>query len=183
MATAQIADLVLLGLDEADARIYLALLAEDARTDEVVATLVDATASAVRASFIALNEAGLVSLAGNGTVATLMRPTGGEPVGHLIEVVNRDAVSERVRQLERGVHNEVCYFDSPPYYTEADVNEVELDNLARGVRYRVVPFNMLSADSIDPGPDYGPDWHFFAAAKNRFDPPHILGPGVGIFPP
>jgi len=170
MGPTRIADLVLLGLDEADARTYLALLADGAGTDEVVAKLVDAPADAVRASFTALNEAGLVSLADHGTIATPMRPgpgldmlvrrreaelrqaritavdayenflrsTGGEPVGHLIEVISGEAVSERIRQLERGVREEIRGFDSPPYYTDADANQVELDNLARGVRYRVV---------------------------------------------
>ncbi len=173
MGPTRIADLVLLGLDEADARTYLALLTEGASTDDVVAKLVDAPVKAVRASFTALNEAGLVSLASNdaaGMAATPMRPgpgldmlvrrretelrqaritavdayesflrtTGGEPVGHLIEIISGDAVSERIRQLERGVREEIRGFDSPPYYTDADANQVELDNLGRGVRYRVV---------------------------------------------
>src|SRR3982074_2186492 len=170
MGPPRTADLVLLGLDESDARTYLALLTEGATTDEVVAKLLDAPVPAVRASFAALNEAGLVSLATNGTAggggtpvgATPMRPgpgldmlvrrreaelrqaritavdayesflrsTGGEPVGHLIEVISGDAVSERIRQLERGVREEIRGFDSPPYYTDADANQVELDNLA-----------------------------------------------------
>lgn len=66
------------------------------------------------------------------------RQVGGEPVGHLIEVVSGTAVAERIRQLERGVHGEIRGFDSPPYYADADANQIELENLARGVRYRVV---------------------------------------------
>lgn len=174
MGPTRITDLVLLGLDEADARTYLALLTDNATTDEVVAKLLDTSVPAVRASFAALNEAGLVSLSQNSAdgalAATPMRPgpgldmlvrrreaelrqaritavdayenflraTGGEPVGHLIEVISSDAVSERIRQLERGVREEIRAFDSPPYYTDADANQVELDNLGRGVRYRVV---------------------------------------------
>lgn len=66
------------------------------------------------------------------------RQAGGEPVGHLIEVVGGTAVAERIRQLERGVQGEIRGFDSPPYYADADANQIELENLARGVRYRVV---------------------------------------------
>ncbi len=170
MGPTRIADLVLLGLDESDARTYLALLTDGATTDDVVAKMLDASVPAIRASFSALNEAGLVSLAEDGTIATPMRPgpgldmlvrrretelrqaritavdayesflrsAGGEPVGHLIEVISGDAVSERIRQMERGVREEIRGFDSPPYYTDADANQVELDNLGRGVRYRVV---------------------------------------------
>ena len=74
MGPTRIADLVLLGLDESDARTYLALLTEGATTDDVVAKLLDASVPAIRASFAALNEAGLVSLAEDGTIATPMRP-------------------------------------------------------------------------------------------------------------
>lgn len=166
MGPARIDDLVLLGLDEAAARTYLALLAEGTATAEVVAGLTDLPAAAVRAAFVALNEAGLVSLVD--TIASPVRPgpgldmlvrrreaelrrarisavdayesflraAGGEPVGHLIEVIDGTTVAGRIAQLERGVHLEVRGFDTPPYY--ADVNQIELANLARGVRYRVV---------------------------------------------
>jgi DNA-binding CsgD family transcriptional regulator len=170
MGPTRTADLVLLGLDERDARAYLVLLAEGASSDEVVAKHIDAPVSAVRASFTALNEAGLVSLADAGATATPVRPgpgldmlvrrreaelrqarisavdayesflrlAGGEPVGDLIEVIGGAAVAERIRQLERGVREEIRGFDSPPYYADADANQIELDNLSRGVRYRVV---------------------------------------------
>jgi DNA-binding CsgD family transcriptional regulator len=170
MGPTRIADLVLLGLAEADARSYVALLAEGSCSDEMVAKLIDEPVQTVRASFLALNEAGLVSLVNGGAAASPVRPgpgldmlvrrqeaelskarihaadayesflrsAGGEPVGHLIEVIGGAAVSERIRQLERGVHQDIRGFDSPPYYADADANQVELDNLARGVRYRVV---------------------------------------------
>lgn len=170
MGPTRIDDLVLLGLAEADARAYLALLAQGTSSDEVVAKLVDAPVPAVRASFVALNEAGLVSLVEDGAVAVPVRPgpgldllvrrreaelrqarivavdayesflrtAGGEAVVDLIEVIGGAVVSERIRQLERGVQQEIRVFDSPPYYADADANQIELDNLARGVRYRAV---------------------------------------------
>jgi DNA-binding CsgD family transcriptional regulator len=170
MGPSRIADLVLLGLAESDARTYLALLTEGSCADDVVAHLIDAPVATVRASFAVLNEAGLVSLVDAGRVASPVRPgpgldmlvrrrearlrqasisavdayeaflrsAGGEPVGHLIEVIGGAEVSERIRQLERGVHQDIRGFDSPPYYANADENQVELDNLSRGVRYQVV---------------------------------------------
>ena len=53
-------------------------------------------------------------------------------------MIGGTTVSERIRQLERGAHEEIRGFDSPPYYADADANQIELDNLARGMRYRVV---------------------------------------------
>jgi DNA-binding CsgD family transcriptional regulator/DNA-binding transcriptional ArsR family regulator len=170
MGLTRIEDLVLLGLDEAAARTYLALLAQGSCAAEVIAELVATPVPTVRAAFAALNEAGLVSLMDSGAVASPVRPgpgldmlvrrketelrqarisavdayesflrvVGGEPVGHLIEVIGGTTVSERIRQLERGTHQEIRGFDSPPYYADADANQIELDNLSRGVRYRVV---------------------------------------------
>lgn len=69
---------------------------------------------------------------------TFLRSVGGEPPNHLIEVISGAAVSERIGQLERCAREEIRGLDSPPYYADADANRVELDNLARGVRYRVV---------------------------------------------
>jgi DNA-binding CsgD family transcriptional regulator len=170
MGPTRINDLVLLGLADADARAYLALLAQGPSSDEVVAKLVDTPVPAVRASFVALNEAGLVCLMEEGAIASPVRPgagldllmrrreaelrqarisavdayesflrtAGGEPVGDLIEVIGGTAVSERIRHLERGARQEIRAFDSPPYYADADANQIELDNLSRGVRYRAV---------------------------------------------
>ncbi|HJP75616.1 MAG TPA: helix-turn-helix transcriptional regulator [Pseudonocardiaceae bacterium] len=67
-----------------------------------------------------------------------VRAVGGEPANNLIEVIPGNTVSERIAQLERSAHEEILGFDSPPYYADADANQVELDNLSRGVRYRVV---------------------------------------------
>jgi DNA-binding CsgD family transcriptional regulator len=170
MGPTRIADLVLLGLCESDARVYLSLLAEGTTPDEAVAASAGVPVADVRCSFAALNEAGLVSLVDAGTVATPVRPgpgldmlvrrreaelrqaritavdayesflrsIGGEPVGHLIEVIGGTAVSERIRQLERGAREDIRGIDSPPYYADADANLIEVDNLGRGVRYRVV---------------------------------------------
>jgi len=51
---------------------------------------------------------------------------------------------------------------------------------AGGVLY---PIGAVPMNENDWRVHYGPEWHFFAAAKSRFDPHHILAPGVGIFPP
>lgn len=67
-----------------------------------------------------------------------LRSAGGEPANNLIEVIPGNTVSDRITQLERSAHEEILGFDSPPYYADADANQVELDNLGRGVRYRVV---------------------------------------------
>lgn len=80
---------------------------------------------------------------------TFLRTVDGEPVGHLIEVINRNAVAERISQLERGARELIRGFDSPPYYADPDAGQVQLDNLARGVRYRVV-YAMAALQ----GPDY-----------------------------
>lgn len=58
--------------------------------------------------------------------------------GSMIEVVSGAAAAERVRQFERAARSEVRGLDSPPYYADADANEIELENLTRGVRYRAV---------------------------------------------
>lgn len=73
-----------------------------------------------------------------GAYEGFVRTVGGEPANNLIEVVPGNMVSERITQLERSAHEEILGFDSPPYYADADANQVELDNLNRGVRYRVV---------------------------------------------
>ncbi|WP_020660769.1 helix-turn-helix domain-containing protein [Amycolatopsis benzoatilytica] len=61
-----------------------------------------------------------------------------EDTGPMIETVSGAAAAERVRQLERAARHEVRGLDSPPYYADADANEIELENLGRGVRYRAV---------------------------------------------
>jgi DNA-binding CsgD family transcriptional regulator len=65
-------------------------------------------------------------------------PPDGGRAAQLIEVVSGPAAAERVRTLERAARTEVRGLDSPPYYADADANEIELENLARGVRYRAV---------------------------------------------
>lgn len=57
---------------------------------------------------------------------------------HLIEVIDADLVTDRIYRLERSARTQILGLDSPPYYADADANQLELDNLARGVRYRAV---------------------------------------------
>ncbi|HWC79079.1 MAG TPA: LuxR C-terminal-related transcriptional regulator [Pseudonocardiaceae bacterium] len=92
---------------------------------------------------------------------TFQRSARDEPVSHLIEVLRGAAVHERISQLERCARAGIRGFDSPPYYADADANRVELDNLARGVRYRVV-YAMAAlerpdylADNVIPSVDGG----------------------------
>ncbi|MEV6605934.1 LuxR C-terminal-related transcriptional regulator [Kutzneria sp. NPDC051319] len=61
-----------------------------------------------------------------------------EGLENLLEIIKGPAVQDRIRQLEQSVRAEVRGLDSPPYYTGADVNQTELDNLADGIRYRAV---------------------------------------------
>ena len=57
---------------------------------------------------------------------------------HLVDVVTGPAMLERVEQAERNVNHEIRRLDSPPYYMPSTGNDTELDNLTRGIRYRVV---------------------------------------------
>jgi DNA-binding CsgD family transcriptional regulator len=71
------------------------------------------------------------------TFRTLRRGVA-EGLESLLEVIKGPAVQDRIRQLEQSARAEVRGLDSPPYYTGADVNQTELDNLAAGIRYRAV---------------------------------------------
>jgi DNA-binding CsgD family transcriptional regulator len=57
---------------------------------------------------------------------------------NLVEVVTGPSIVERIWNIEEAAQHEVLRFDSPPYHTHGCANPVELDNLARGVEYRVV---------------------------------------------
>ena len=61
-----------------------------------------------------------------------------QPTDGLIEIVTGVDIRERIRQVEAHATSEILRFDSPPYYTTAIPNEMEHQNLARGVEYRVV---------------------------------------------
>lgn len=57
----------------------------------------------------------------------------------LIEIVSgRDAITERVLQLQRASTEEVLLFDQPPYAAGGGQNQVEIEKLKSGVRYRVI---------------------------------------------
>lgn len=53
-------------------------------------------------------------------------------------VVGHDAVLQRAEQLEATAQKEVLAFDKPPYVMDAIENPLELEALARGVRFRGV---------------------------------------------
>lgn len=59
--------------------------------------------------------------------------------GELVEIVSgRDAITERALQLERAAKEEVLIFDQPPYAAGGGQNQVELELLKKGIRYRAV---------------------------------------------
>jgi DNA-binding CsgD family transcriptional regulator len=66
------------------------------------------------------------------------RAVGGDAAENLVEVIRGPAVADRIRQLESAARTQVRGLDSPPYHVDADANQIELDNLANGVRYRAV---------------------------------------------
>jgi sugar-specific transcriptional regulator TrmB/DNA-binding CsgD family transcriptional regulator len=70
--------------------------------------------------------------------AAFRRSLAGDAAEHLIEVLGEDVVVDRIYQLERAARIRVLCFDSPPYYAVPEANQLELDNLDRGVRYRAV---------------------------------------------
>jgi DNA-binding CsgD family transcriptional regulator len=77
------------------------------------------------------------------------RTTGLQRTDDLVEVVTGPQIEERIWQLERSVESQVARFDSPPFHTHGRPNPTELDNLGRGVEYRVV-----YASASVSSPDY-----------------------------
>lgn len=61
-----------------------------------------------------------------------------QSLDELVEVVTGPSISEWIWHHEESVESEVLRFDSPPYHTHACANDIEVANLRRGVRYRVV---------------------------------------------
>lgn len=71
-----------------------------------------------------------------------------ESTTHLIEVVTGGAIVERIHQIKDSAQREILAIDSPPYYLGAGPNQVEIEQLNRGVAYRVV----YSPESVEvPG--------------------------------
>ncbi|GAB1692332.1 LuxR family transcriptional regulator [Krasilnikovia sp. M28-CT-15] len=68
------------------------------------------------------------------------RAHAGDDPASLVEVVTgRMAVLERFEQVQRAARHEIRAIDKPPYAVPSgNRNPVELDMLARGVRYRVI---------------------------------------------
>ncbi|WP_028849323.1 helix-turn-helix transcriptional regulator [Thermocrispum municipale] len=56
----------------------------------------------------------------------------------LVEVISAPHIAERVQLEEAAATTEVLRFDSPPYSTQRGPNDIEVENLKRGVRYRCV---------------------------------------------
>ncbi|MFC0624234.1 helix-turn-helix domain-containing protein [Kribbella deserti] len=71
-----------------------------------------------------------------------------ESTAHLIEVVTGTAIVERIHQIKGSAQREILAIDSPPYYLGAGPNATEIEQLNRGVAYRVV----YSPESVEvPG--------------------------------
>jgi DNA-binding CsgD family transcriptional regulator len=71
-----------------------------------------------------------------------------ESTTHLIEVVTGTAIVERINQIKGSAQREILAIDSPPYYLGAGPNQMEIEQLNRGVAYRVV----YSPESVEvPG--------------------------------
>ncbi|WP_310717853.1 helix-turn-helix domain-containing protein [Streptomyces lydicus] len=66
------------------------------------------------------------------------RCTGSQSTDELVEVVTGPQIVDRIWQFEKAAESEVVRFDSPPYHTDGGANPIEVDNLERGVKYRVV---------------------------------------------
>ncbi|MCF3142443.1 helix-turn-helix transcriptional regulator [Streptomyces platensis] len=78
------------------------------------------------------------------------RCTGAQTTDDLVEVVTGPQIVDRIWQFEKAVESEVVRFDSPPYHTDGGANDVEVENLGRGVEYRVV----YSSSAVQNGTYY-----------------------------
>ncbi|MET7310002.1 MULTISPECIES: TrmB family transcriptional regulator [unclassified Streptomyces] len=58
--------------------------------------------------------------------------------GDMAEVVPDEEVALRYQQIQARARREVVRFDAPPYVVSEAVNEVEIEQLAAGVRFRTV---------------------------------------------
>ncbi|MDF6045494.1 helix-turn-helix domain-containing protein [Streptomyces sp. JH14] len=58
--------------------------------------------------------------------------------GDMAEIVPDEEVALRYHQIQARARSEVVRFDAPPYLVSETVNEVEIEQLAAGVRFRTV---------------------------------------------
>ncbi|MER8188377.1 helix-turn-helix domain-containing protein [Kitasatospora sp. NPDC094015] len=61
-----------------------------------------------------------------------------QPTENLVEVVTGTSIIERIETIEAAAETQVLRFDSPPYHTYGTANPIEIENLRRGVEYRIV---------------------------------------------
>ncbi|MFJ8434040.1 helix-turn-helix domain-containing protein [Kitasatospora sp. NPDC094019] len=66
------------------------------------------------------------------------RSAGTQRTEDLVEVVTGDSIVEAIETIEATAEQEVLRFDSPPYHTHGAANPIEIENLRKGVEYRVV---------------------------------------------
>lgn len=63
----------------------------------------------------------------------------GQDPAQLVEMVSgRQAILDRIDQIERGARSELRAFDKPPYNNGLEPNKAELDRLANGVAVRAI---------------------------------------------
>lgn len=56
----------------------------------------------------------------------------------VIEIIPHGALPQRFEQLQRRARREVVMVDAPPHFVPASQNDVEIEQLAAGVRYRLL---------------------------------------------
>jgi DNA-binding CsgD family transcriptional regulator len=77
-------------------------------------------------------------VAANLAFDTFRRTVWPQDTDGLIEIVKGAEIRDRIRHVEANATTEIQRFDSPPYHTAGHLNQMEFDNLSKGVRYRVV---------------------------------------------
>jgi DNA-binding CsgD family transcriptional regulator len=69
---------------------------------------------------------------------TYQRQVRTQGIENLVEVVTGPAILQRIKQAEDQAQHLIRRLDSPPYYRAQTSNETEIEQLARGIGYRVV---------------------------------------------
>lgn len=73
------------------------------------------------------------------------RGTGG--AGSVVEVLEGTDIQRAVAEVERSAHSQIRAFDTPPYGISRPINPVEMENLRRGVDYRIIYARAAVEDS------------------------------------
>ncbi|MGH3452046.1 MAG: helix-turn-helix transcriptional regulator [Haloechinothrix sp.] len=117
--------------------------------DAETVTPVEPTAGLQRMSHARESELRAAEVAAVNAYRSFRRSVWQHSPDDVVEVITAPHIAERVDLEERAAAREVLRFDSPPYSAPSGPNEIEVDNLHRGVSYRVV-----YARSAVQQPDY-----------------------------